>query len=430
MPNKVFHIKEYGYLLNGEKHGCGLNYCGIPESAFTYLLSYLQDERKGQAVESFIKLTTHKRQVAIKVQNYVGVVQSPCGAQIEILPKIYSQENHQLSIESVRAQLLKMLRSLRNSPFKQAGRASLYDAKMPLLEIYISQFLALAGELIKRGVRSDYVQVRKSASFLKGRLLVAEQLRRNTHHPERFYTEYQEYQFNRPANRLIKTALELIRQRSSNTHNQRLAREYSFVFDEVPSSLDVMQDFKRVKTDRSMGHYKDVLTWCKVLLKGHGPTTSAGEFNTLTLLYPMERVFEDYVAHCLRNTITDYVPGADSLKTQVARRYLVESHQGKPIFNLRPDLIAMKQTDALVVMDTKWKVLDQHDRSKKYGVAQSDMYQLFAYGHKYLQDADSKELMLIYPKTPSFTQRLDDFNYEGGFILRVVPFDLISGTLL
>lgn len=142
MPNKVFHIKEYGYLLNGEKHGCGLNYCGIPESAFTYLLSYLQDERKGQAVESFIKLTTHKRQVAIKVQNYVGVVQSPCGAQIEILPKIYSQENHQLSIESVRAQLLKMLRSLRNSPFKQAGRASLYDAKMPLLEIYISQFLA------------------------------------------------------------------------------------------------------------------------------------------------------------------------------------------------------------------------------------------------------------------------------------------------
>ena len=430
MSNKTFNIKEYGYLLNGQKHGCGDNYCGIPESAFTYLFEYLQDKSKSDSIESFIKLTTYKRQVAMKVQNYVGVVQSPCGAQIEILPKIYSQENHELSVEHVRAQLLKMLSTLRDSPFKGAGRASLFDAKMPLLDIYAALFLGLVGELIKRGVRSDYIKIRKNVSFLKGRLLVAEQLRRNTHHPERFYTEYQEYQFNRPANRLIKTTLALLLQSSTNIRNQRLAREYSFVFDEVPSSLDVDQDFQRVKTDRSMGHYKDVLSWCKVLLKGHGPTASAGEFSTLTLLYPMERVFENYVAYCLRKSIGEYVPDADGLKTQVRRQHLVESHQDKPIFSLRPDLIATNHGQSLVVMDTKWKLLDQVDRSKKYGISQADMYQLYAYGHKYLKGYERKELMLIYPKTPGFSSALDDFTYEDMFRVRVVPFDLMSGTLL
>lgn len=430
MPNKTFHIKEYGYLLKGEGQGHGFNYCGIPETAFKYLLSYLQDESKEGFIESFIKLTTYKRQVAIKVQNYVGVVQSPCGAQIEILPKIYSQENHELSVENVRAQLLKMLRTLRDSPFKEADRASLHDAKMPLLEIYISQFLGLVGELIKRGVRSDYIQVRKNVSFLKGRLLVAEQLRRNTHHPEHFYTQYQEYQFNRPANRLIKTTLELIRKRSSNSHSQRLAREYGFVFDEVPKSIDVKQDFQQVKTDRSMGHYKDVLSWCKILLKGYGPTASAGDFSALTLLYPMERVFEDYVAHCLGKSIGEYIQDADGLKTQVRKKYLVESHQGKSIFSLRPDFMATKNGEPLMVMDAKWKLLDQKNRKNKYGISQADMYQLYAYGNKYLASSNNKEVMLIYPRTHAFTEPLEIFNYEEGFRLNVLPFDVMSGALI
>jgi len=86
------------------------------------------------------------------------------------------------------------------------------------------------------------------------------------------------------------------------------------------------------------------------------------------------------------------------------------------------------------VMDTKWKLLDYLDHRNKYGISQADMYQLYAYGHKYFEkDKDSKTLktlMLVYPKTDKFEKRLPVFEYEEGLKLDVVPFDLNEGVLI
>jgi len=260
--------------------------------------------------------------------------------------------------------------------------------------------------------------------------LVSQQISHNAYHPERFCIEYQEYLINRPANRLIKSALQLVSNIARNGHNQRLAREYNFVFDEVPSSQDINQDFQRVKIDRSMRDYKEVLPWCRLLLRGQGPTTASGNLNTLTLLYPMERIFEDYVADCVRRNLKQYFPSADSLKSQSRRHFLVENHSGKPIFNLRPDLFVQEDDKCICVMDTKWKLIDSNERSKKYGISQADMYQLYAYGHKYLKDSPTKSLKLIYPLTEYFSKPLPHFHYENGYTLEVLPFDILTGRLI
>lgn len=425
-------IREYGFLVEGSSglvvDGTESNVTCLSKSAFAYLRSLIQDEPRDTDFGPFLKLNTYKRQTALKVQNYVGVMQTPCGTLIEVLPKLYS--GGQETEEKTRYQLIKMLRCLRNSPFKKADTADIRDAQMPLLEVYISQFLALTNQLIKRGIRSDYIRVQKNAKFLKGRLLVSQQIRSNAMHPEQFAIECDEYLVNRPANRLIRSTLEKVKRASQSAHNQRLSRELCFVFEEVPESNDISADFKRVKVNRGMGYYQDVLSWCQLILNGLGPTASSGTFNTLSLLYPMERIFEDYVAHCLRKTVgVDFGEGA-TIKTQASKHSLVEDHDGSKIFNLRPDLMVMKGKRPILVMDTKWKLIDASDRRNKYGVSQSDMYQLYAYGHKYLKDNDHKELMLIYPKTDKFQQPLPDFRYEDGFVLKLVPFDLDLDKLI
>lgn len=429
-------LREFGYLYRGSIDNQTNRHIGIPESSFDHLFSCIQSEDDTDNIQSFLRLKNHRNKLAIQVQNYVGVLQTPCGTQIEILPKIYNGYENESSnggdddLKATRNVLLRMLRCLTDSPFKSTGHAQIHDTDMPLLEIYISQFLGLVNQLVKRGIRSDYIAIQKNANFLKGRLLLSQQLRKNTFHQERFYIEYQEYQVNRPANRLIKTALLGIIKKSRNARNQRLSRELGFVFEEVPTSQNIDLDFKMVKTDRSMGYYKDVLVWCKLLLKGHGPTTSSGNFTTLSLLYPIERLFEDYVTHHLRKSLNKYFPNATSLKAQSKKHYLVEKHDGKRMFNLQPDLIAMNGNSPINVMDTKWKLLDSQDRVKKYGISQTDMYQLYAYGHKYLEGVNSKELFLIYPATNTFYQPLPEFVYEHGFRLRVVPFDLDKGKLI
>ncbi len=424
----TYSIREYGYLVCGEGHSASRNVVNIPQSAFTYLLAYLQGEEREENFAPFLRLTTFKRNTALKVQNYVGVLQTPCGTQIEVLPKLY-EAGREASEERTRNQLLTMLRCLRKTPYKQAGDASVRDTSMPLLEVYISQFLALTNKLVKRGVRSDYIREQKNAKFLKGRLRVSQQIRSNFMHPERFAIECDEYLLDRPANRLIKTALTLVGRVSRSAKNQRLSRELGFVFEEVQHSSDVRTDFQKVKTERGMNYYQPVLDWCRLLLSAQGPTASTGNFTTLSLLYPMERIFEDYVAHCLKVKLSDYFDLGSTLKTQAAKHSLVEQHDGNPIFKLKPDLLVVNGNRTVCVMDTKWKLLDSSNRKHKYGISQTDMYQLYAYGHKYLKSEDEKRLMLIYPKTDRFKVPLPAFHYENGFILDVVPFDLERGGI-
>ena len=82
------------------------------------------------------------------------------------------------------------------------------------------------------------------------------------------------------------------------------------------------------------------------------------------------------------------------------------------------------------MIDTKWKLLDASNRGKNYGISQADMYQLYAYGHKYLKSEALKKLIMIYPKTDKFKEPLRTFQYEDRFMLDVVPFDLDKGTLI
>lgn len=73
-------------------------------------------------------------------------------------------------------------------------------------------------------------------------------------------------------------------------------------------------------------------------------------------------------------------------------------------------------------MDTKWKILDGKSFGGIYGLSQPDVYQMFAYGEKYLQRKGV--LILLYPRRSSFREDSDLFEFSAELSLRLVPFDL------
>jgi 5-methylcytosine-specific restriction enzyme subunit McrC len=77
-------------------------------------------------------------------------------------------------------------------------------------------------------------------------------------------------------------------------------------------------------------------------------------------------------------------------------------------------------------MDTKWKVLNENlgNGKEKYNLSQSDMYQLFAYGEKYMEGKG--ELFLIYPRRQQFNHSLAPFEFKSGLTLKVVPYDIVN----
>ncbi len=411
-------VFEFGYLGFCKKAQMSSRVEVIPQSAYDYLKSLcLCDDSESR----FMRLRQVDKCEVLQVKNYAGVVFTPDGTQIEVLPKVAKNSDDSAS----RASLLMMLKSLKQFRHLQTNNANLAENKIPLLEIFISQFLASVNALIKRGLTSDYLLKEDNVAFLKGKLLVGKQVKHNFIYKHKFYVEYEEYLQDRPVNRLIHTALVKVKGYSRSANNQKLLQELLFAFADIPLSNNVKNDFASVKLDRGMKYYEVPLAWTKLIIDGFSPLTLQGKSNAFSLLFPMEAVFESFVAQYLKKHFT----GLGEVSAQVSTKYLVD-YDNTPYFLLKPDLYISRKSDTDksndIVLDTKWKLINEQNsrRKDKFGLSQADFYQMLGYGHTYLNGEG--DLVLIYPKTDTFSNAFPhSFNYEGGALkLWVVPFDI------
>ena len=242
---------------------------------------------------------------------------------------------------------------------------------------------------IRRGICSDYQQEEGNRTFLRGKLLLREQARYNTARRDRFYVQYDEFVPDRPENRLVKSALCRISKISRNGENIRLCRVHLDAFGIVPQSANIASDFAACRRDRNLAHYSPSLAWCRLLLQGQSPIPQVGQHQCLSVLFPMEVLFEKYVARKLSEKAA---LAGWKMVGQASSEYLVEHHEGSPHFMLKPDMLFAK-AGTRCVADTKWKIV----RSRK-DIKQADMYQMFAYAEKYLCNEQHKRTFLIYPQ--------------------------------
>lgn len=417
-------VLEYDYLRRASPTRDG--HCRIPPADFEALRSLLVDDATGSDVDvehhRLFRLCTLHGEEALQVRNMVGVLEAPSGLQIEILPKIGG------SPEKARDTLVRMLRVTRNIPALPAYNASLRPVNLPLAELFLREFLEATNKLLKTGIVSGYGREQRNKHFLKGRLLMTRQLQHNVARADRFYVEYDQFLVDRAENRLICSCLERVASLVRDQASQRLCRELQFAFDDAPPSKDFSRDFEMCTRDRSLAHYVTPLAWARLILMRLSPLGRQGNTRVRALLFPMEKVFEQYVGHGLRREL--FPP--DKLHEQVHKRVLV-THKEQGQFQLRPDFLVERHAVSQFVLDAKWKRLNSSEGSgdKKYGILQSDLYQLFAYGHKYLSHKlEAKVVCLIYPMTEIFNTPLAPFEFDPGYQLLVLPFDLDNCRLI
>lgn len=385
----------------------------LPELTFAALRQFILDNEEADGLFS---LLIQKGREYIRVHNYVGLLTLPDGTRLEILPKIEQQSNS-------RPLLLAMLRHLRHSPFRTLRTAHSHAVYIPLWEVFISAFLDSVEALAQQGIQRAYVTEERNERFWKGKFQATRQQRENAWHAERLAVSYDTLSADVPPNRILKTALLYVNPRTTVQANKRRTQQLLSVLNEVPASDSVRLDVMAVqRSSRLFRRYTAALCWAEMLLLGQGPGVKKGDKESIALLFPMERVFEDYVAHGIRT----YWPGADEIHVQESSIHLVDEHAGGPRFKLRPDVV-IRHGDQTVVMDTKWKQVqgpssDTASGATNYGIEQADLYQVYAYGKKYA----ASDLFLIYPVNPTFRQPLAVFGYDSTTRLHVVPFDVTN----
>jgi 5-methylcytosine-specific restriction enzyme subunit McrC len=348
----------------------------------------------------------------LRLDNYVGVIQTPCGTRLEILPKSTRDGE---SAMTARALLRRMICSAMDLPAREAGEAHLELFDGSVSEWVMERFLSSMQILLRRGLRFDYLRCDKEEPFLRGQLDVAQQMRQPPHRQHLFRTRYDVFSADRPENRLLSLAVDRVAAITRSPRNWRLGNELRHLLRDVPRSTDIREDFRRWQGDRLMAHYRFVRPWCELVLHRHVPLTGEGNWQGISMLFPMERLFERYVADWLRRMLA---PGA-VLTAQASRHHLCV-HEGEGLFQLRPDLL-ITFGERQWVLDTKWKML-RGDRSSQFGLSQADLYQMLAYGLKYLNGKG--DLYLVYPWAADVEWPLQPFWLGEALPLHVVPFDL------
>jgi len=409
-------IREYAQLTTSPVPAGDLNRACISESAFDWLCELSASFNRSGAT-----LLQVEGRRSLKWDSYVGVLETPCGTRLEILPKHFENGD---CVKKSRALLRKLIQAALSLKPRQVSVAGLELFDAPLTEWVMGQFLNELDHLVKRGIRFDYQRVEEEQRFLRGQLNVVAQMRQPPGRQHQFQIRHDVFLPDRAENRLLKLALEQVANATQDAANWRLANELRSILAEVPASRQVPADLRAWSCDRLMAHYQAIKPWCELILNRQMPIAVAGEWQGMSMLFPMEKLFEKYVERWLRQNL---LPTAE-LTPQASRHSLCQ-HEQKPMFRLEPDLL-IDTPKQRWILDTKWKRVDTRKADKKYDLKQSDFYQLFAYAHKYRNATGVPKLVLIYPYWSGLKENLPAFDYGDDMRLWVLPFDLDNDLLL
>lgn len=404
--DKLLEVREFDTITGNAEFENDEKYKYLDTVAFQDLVEFIHNfsgnEENADALD-FMRIS-YKRNVGdvVTIKNYVGLIQMKNGYQVQVLPKISFDTSEDAGNKETKRVFLKMLKSMKDFPSKVFNDASLKVDRMNLYEIFINMYLQEVKQLVKRGIKSAYVVQEDNLKYYKGKLLTSQHIRSNVAHKERFYVAYDEFHQNRPENQLVKATLLKLQKLTNSAENSKEIRQLLTAFEMVVPSTNYIKDFSRVIIDRNTKDYEMLMQWSKVFLLNKSFTTFSGKNTSRALLFPMESVYESYVAQQMKKV---FCPAGWEVSSQDKGYYLFTEPRKQ--FALRPDIVCQRE-GRTVIMDTKWKKLINSERSN-YGISQNDMYQMYAYSKKY----DTSEIWLLYPLNDEMRDHTE-LKFESG----------------
>ena len=389
MEEKIFTFREFQKITYNKN-----------KKIFFKLKKYIKDNNLEDNYE-FFKITKD----VIVPQNFVGTILLD-DIQIEILPKIPLVENN---IEAEKIRFLEILQSIDYFKEKIFSNSKIEIIDTSILELFIHLFIEEVEKIIKKGLIYKYVDKNENLNVFKGKLDINSHIKYNFSHKERFFMKFDEFSVNSLENIIIKLTIQKLKKVSINPKNKENLNKIGHYFENVSILENSIENLKYLTFDRMNDYYKNAIQWSKIFLDNQSSSifsTNNGEIPSI--LFPMETIFENYIANKLVNIIQEKSYCELLFKIQDSPCSIFSSISlnnvkiDNNILRIRPDIV-IKNKDAkeIFILDTKWKVLNKLD--DKFKISTEDIYQMLAYVKTYndrnKNNYTCKKAYLIYPAT-------------------------------
>lgn len=329
---------------------------------------------------------------SVKFAQYCGLIQAG-DLCLEILPKAYGND---ADYGRSRQNLVRMLQKAGFLKLLPVGSATISLQTHTLLDVFISHFCLELRQALVQGKARQYETVEENLGVVRGKLLFAQQMKRNLAHRERLYCEFEVFSEDILLNQIIKYCLKHLLRYARQSDTRQHVQQMLMLFGDISDVPVTLASFGRLQLNRTNAAYHPILHQCRLFLSGLNPDMYAGQQDVFAFLFDMNALFEKWLAALMKPLAWRY---GLMLKEQGPKRYLAYRQDlDKPVFQTRPDMALLDETRRVVwLADAKWKLLDSAEL--KMDISQADLYQMIAYANRY----EVGHLLLIYPYQENFT---------------------------
>lgn len=367
-------------------------------------------------------------------QNFIGSINID-DMSVEIFPKIPLIKDNK---DKERKRFLEILEYVETFNENIYENLEIGNENMPILEIFISNFIEEVEKILKKGLVYSYINKSENILYFKGKLDLPNHIKHNIIE-NRFFMNFDEFSINSMENCLLKLALEKIKNISSDMENKAKIYQLLVHFDDIQTSGMIPAHlFRKLLIDRKNGFYKKSLDLAKFFLLDESPYSVFynDEKEITGLFFPMEIIYESYIATKLKEVIDNKF----SIKIQDNSYKIFNKCEvgGKEVknnitcFKLKPDIV-LENENEIIILDTKWKELknpEEHKDTYNFDISKEDIYQMITYIHVYNSKAKKcNKAYLVYPinnndKTPLIENIV--FSGENELEVRACFVDLSS----
>lgn len=242
-----------------------------------------------------------------------------------------------------------------------------------LIDILITFLVRQCQKLMRQGLLKSYIEYQDETRFLRGKLLVKQQILNVIKNKPIFSCEFDELEYNNLENQIIlfslKRSYSITNSDSLRTEIRKLIHQFSGLVDDVQITIS---DFEKIYYTRLNRHYEKIHELCKLIIAGTGISDFYKETRQLvsSFFVDMNSIFEKFVT----KLFVEYLPSS----------YTVEVQKGKPAWisddkslqYIRTDILVTNQAGSKIVIDTKYK--------RK--LSRDDLNQIGIYIHEYKQN--------------------------------------------
>lgn len=244
-----------------------------------------------------------------------------------------------------------------------------YVRQPTLVEALVPALTRAARRAFARGLLHGYRTEEEALQTVRGRIRVADQLRRRFGVPLPVEVRYDDFTDDVLANQLVKAAADRLGKLRIRSQSSR--RDLAWIaatLDNVSLVEFSASSIPEVKFDRLNAHYREVVTLARLILRHTSIETGRGRVRANGFLMDMNVVFQEFVTRALREAL-----GVSERAFRSDRRLPAIHLDTAEQVHLKPDLSWWDGSTCTFVGDAKYKRIEHKTAPN------ADLYQLLAY---------------------------------------------------